>query len=144
MIHPLLQAITSVSALIYLLGSDKLQMYSENTTFTLVHWWLKHREGWTDEDKQAAFNKILESDVLRFHRMDSTYLTVYAMRSPWIRGSGCGFEIMHQAMLTIKGAKIWDGAKLPSNRATKKPRADQAQRFELEGTVTREMCMSPG
>ena len=114
--------ITSVSALTYLLKSDKLKMYSENTTFTVVHWWLKHREGWTDEERQGAFNTILESDVFRFHHMDSTYLTVYAMRSPWIKGSGQAFEIMHRAMLRSKGAKVRKGSKLPSSRATKKAR----------------------
>ena len=118
-------------------------MYSENTTFTLVHWWLKHREGWTNEEKQAAFNKILESDVLRFHRMGTNYLILYAMRSPWIKGSGQAFDILHQTLLKIEETKVREeSSKLPSNRATKETDSDGAKWFELEGIISREMCMS--
>ena len=57
-------------------------MHHENTTFTLVHYWLESREGWTMGDKHKAFNTILESDVLQFHHMDLDYLAVYAFRTP--------------------------------------------------------------
>jgi len=40
-----------------------------------------------DEEKQAAFDKIIESDVLRVHHMDFEYLLLYVLQTPWMKAN---------------------------------------------------------
>lgn len=72
-----LQSITSLEALVRILRSDNLAMESENTTLTLVLWWVEGQPGWSLERKQEAVDKVLENGVLRAYWMDPMYLAVY-------------------------------------------------------------------
>ena len=115
------QSIAAVDVLIRILKSDRLAMYHENTTFTLVHYWLESREGWTIEDKHKAFHTILESDVLRFHHMDMDYLAVYAFRTPWMQGLDRGVSdiMLHCAVYKRMGCRWNQGVKLSDSRSQK-------------------------
>ena len=108
-------------------------MYHENTTFTLVHYWLESREGWTIDDKHKAFQTILESDVLRFHHMDMEYLAVYAFRTPWMQA--LDHDIMHRTMLLRFGCGWEAGVQVSQSRSQKSKTC-----HELEVKVPRDVC----
>ena len=134
------QAITSVTALIRLLKSESLVMYHENTTFTLVRFWLYSRQGWTPEDKQEAFDTILDSNALQFHHMDFDYMTVYACRTPWMQGSNMTLDIVQQAMLIKNGYERQQAAKELSSNRNKNEMCYQ----QLEAKVSKDVCISLG
>jgi len=66
---PQIQAITTTNAMIYLLKHDDLMMTSEDTTFTLLEWWLMHREGWTSQQKKKAWEEVVASGARRLEYM---------------------------------------------------------------------------
>ena len=109
-------------------------MYHENTTFTLVHYWLESREGWSLGEKQEAFNMILESDVLRFHHMDMIYLAAYAFRTPWMQGSDQDIaDIVQRAVLMKAGCKRRDGTPFTTSRSWK-------TLYKFHARVPQQMC----
>jgi len=116
------------------LKNDKLAMSHENTTFTLVHYWLESREGWTTEEKQQAFNSILQSDALRFHHMDFNYLAIFAFRSPWMLRSSQGMDILHRAVLVRAGCEAREMVEVPLNRSQLK------DHHHLEASVPKVVC----
>lgn len=91
--------------LIRILKSDSLVLYSENSTFTFMDWWLCCQEGWSDEQQQEAFIKLLVDDAIRFHCMDPVYLAAYAVRNPWMEKSGEGLAILQHAILAQEKAR---------------------------------------
>jgi len=96
-----------METLLTILKSDELLIDHENTTFTLVDYWLKSRDGWADEEKQAAFDKIIEGDVLRFYHMDTKYLLLYALRNPWMQANrDLSLDILQAAALKDIGAEM--------------------------------------
>jgi len=122
------QVITSVRALIAILKSDKLVLDSENTTFTLVHYWLKSREEWTFREKEQAFDQIMKSDVLRFHHMDPHYLTAFAIVSPWVLSPASSSNrnrythqkvvgLLFETMIKSQGFEVRENAPIPATRA---------------------------
>lgn len=93
--------------LITILKNDKLQMDHENTTFTLIHYWLESHEGWSQQEKQEAFDKILDSDVLRFQHMHAMYLAIYALRTPWLQHHpDLSLEILQYLVLKGSGVRM--------------------------------------
>lgn len=113
-----------MDALIFILKSEKLSMQWEATTFTLVDRWLKQQQGWDEEKRREAFNKILEAKVLRLDHMDPLYLATYVVRTPWIVASGLGEQILQRAVMagclgSSFNQKIGVGADLIADRASK-------------------------
>lgn len=92
--------------LISIIRSNRLVIDSENTTFTLVRWWIEGQDGWTKEQKEEAFKKVHDSRALRYHRMDPLYLASYAIRNPWVESSGHGLSILQQALLETSRDRI--------------------------------------
>jgi len=114
-------------------------MDHENTTFTLVHYWLKSRNAWKDEEKQAAFDKILESGVLRFYHMDSKYLLLYALRTPWMQANHhLSHDIIQAVGLTELGGSVRDGLGISRDRS----RARTKDSCRFRASVPRDVCFS--
>lgn len=105
--------------LISILKANSLKVDSENTTFTLVKWWVESQDGWTKDQKQEAFNKIHTSDALRYHCMKPLFLASYATRIPWVEASGHGLSIIQQAVRESSRSPLSDNKPdLPKSRAT--------------------------
>jgi hypothetical protein len=77
-----------------LLRSEKLQLKSENCTFSLARWWILAQEGTSDE-WQPLFTRLLKS--LRYARMSSVFLASIT-RDPLIINSGLLPSIMTNAI----------------------------------------------
>lgn len=131
------------------------KVYSENTTYTFDDWWLWCQQGWTDEQRQASFNRILDSKVLRFHCMDPNYLAACGFRSLWAEESDQAFAVLRLAtMARARTRRKTDEMtekehrqckmeeRLPRSRASKQPDFDEdgALVYELTGSVTRQQC----
>jgi len=138
------QAITSVRTLITLLKNEKLILNSENTAFTLVHLWLESRGGWTVQEKQQAYDEIMDSDALRFHHMDPHYMTAFAFRTPWMLSdkTGRSAAMLHLSLMFSQGfVRFQPGVTVSTTRAHHiKDHHPSSSFFRIK--ITREMCSS--
>lgn len=121
-------------------------MDSENTPFTLVHWWLDRQSG-NLEDKQAIFGKILESEALRFHCMDPIFLAAYVMRSPWVRGLGHQETLWLMQKAVLKRERMREEGEEEAAARPEIPRsraltcaASGHRVYDLQGRVDKRAC----
>jgi len=83
-----------VGAMEALLRSEKLQLKSENFTFSLALWWIR-KQPEKEEERQLMLNRLFKS--LRYARMSSAFLASI-VDSDWVKDSGLLPGIMKPAI----------------------------------------------